>query len=351
MHIPRFPILAASVGLFATHLAFAGDRPITSYEQPFPEFGEIERLDPALDELIDENATMLKLAEGFSWSEGPVWDFAADRLYFSDVPENIAFQWQSEEGVSIFLSPSGFTGETYNGSGPGSNGLAFDLDGNLVLCQHGDRRMARLNQKRRGYLTLAGEFEGKRFNSPNDVCYDSEGNFYFTDPPYGLGPDTPSELDQNGVYRVTPEGEVTLLTTEFERPNGIALSPDEKTLYVANSHDPRPIIMAFSIQDDGSLSEGAVFFDSTELREMGRQGSNDGLKTDVHGNVWATSAGGVVILSPEGKHLGSLLTGRSTANCSFGGNDRQTLFITAHDVLCSISLKVKGYFPERKASD
>lgn len=325
----------------------ADDRPIISYDSPYPQFGEVERLDPALDELLAPTATMQKLAEGFNWSEGPAWDLINGKLYFSDVPENIAFQWKQGAGVSIFLSPSGFTGEVYNGYEPGSNGLTFDLNGNLVICQHGDRRVVRLNKGRRGYTTLVDNYEGKRFNSPNDVCFDSEGNFYFTDPPYGMTPATVRELDYHGVYKVTPSGEITLLTAELARPNGIALSPDDKTLYVTSTDGSLPVVMAYPIQDNGTLGEGSIFWDNRKLYAKGRSGGSDGLRTDVHGNVWTTAAGGVVILNSDGKMLGSLLTGRATANLTFGGNDGSMLYITADDVLCRIPTKVKGYFPGR----
>ncbi|EDY83880.1 SMP-30/Gluconolaconase/LRE-like region superfamily [Verrucomicrobiia bacterium DG1235] len=321
------------------------DRPIQSFSYPFPEFGEVERLSPKLDAILPNSAKMHKLAEGFDWSEGPAWDFANEKLLFSDIPENIVFQWKPNLGVSIFLVPSGFTGESYNGREPGSNGLTFDLDGHLHLAQHGDRRVARLNPGRRGFATIAARYDNKRFNSPNDLCFDSQGNLYFTDPPYGLAPESIRELDDCGVYRVSHDGKITLLSTELERPNGIALSPDEKTLYVANSHGPRPIIMAFPILGDGTLGEGVVLFDSTELRAKGRRGGNDGLKADIHGNLWATGPGGVLILSPEGEHLGSLLTGRNTANCAFGGNDGSVLYITADDTLCRIQTSTTGYFP------
>lgn len=318
------------------------------YESPYSVFGSVERLDPALDDLLAPNAEMEALATGFDWSEGPVWDFQDEQLYFSDIPRNTVFGWSESEGLFTYLAPSGFTGESYDGREPGSNGLTFGPSGQLVLCQHGDRRVAQLNPKKWGYSTLADNYQGKRLNSPNDACYDSQGNLYFTDPPYGMGPSSERELDFHGVYRLSPEGAVTLLSTDLERPNGIALSPDEKTLYVANSHGPRPIIMAFPIGPDMSVGEGSVFFDSSRLREQGRRGGNDGLKTDVEGNVWATAPGGVIILNAQGKLLGSLLTGKFTANCAFGGQDGKTLYITADDVLCRIQTRVQGHFPFRK---
>jgi gluconolactonase len=193
------------------------------------------------------------------------------------------------------------------------------------------------------YVTVAGAYDGKRFNSPNDATLHSSGAIYFTDPPYGLErnmDDPAKELDFQGVYRVTPDGEVTLLTKELERPNGIALSPDEKTLYVANSHGPRPIWMAFPVLEDGMLGSGRVFFDATELSKT-RRGAPDGMEVDEHGNVWATGPGGVLVFSPEGKHLGTLLTGQATSNCAFG-EDGKTLFITADMYILRIPLRAKG---------
>lgn len=320
---------------------------IESNAEPFPAFGSVERLSPQLDSLLSPNATMEKLAEGFDWSEGPSWDFEGNRLLFSDIPRNTAYQWSENKGVSIFLSPSGFTGEYYAGREPGSNGLAFGPEGQLHLAQHGDRRIARLNDEKWGFATVANQYQDKRFNSPNDLCFDSKGNLYFTDPPYGLGKNFDKELEYQGVYRVSDDGSVTLLTKELSRPNGIAISPDEKTLYVANSDQRSLFIMSYPILEDFSLGEGEVFFDPAKLQSKGRRGLHDGLRTDVLGNVWATAPGGVIILSPTGEHLGSLLTNRFTANCAFGGPDGTILYITADDVLCRIQTNVKGFFPFR----
>src|SRR5690606_9326450 len=227
------------------------------------------------------------------------WVPAGGYLLFSDVPENIVYRWKDGEGVSVFLTPSGFTGDFYDGRERGSNGLTLDADGRLVLAQHGDRRIARLNPDNHTFTTVADRHEGRRFNSPNDLVYDRAGNLYFTDPPYGLARSAVREIDIQGVYRVTPDGTVTLLIDELERPNGVALSPDNRTLYVANSHPPRQIIMAYSLSGDGRISDGRVFFDATPLAGEGRSGLPDGLKVDQQGNLWATGPGGVLILSPE----------------------------------------------------
>lgn len=330
------------LGLTLTTSGLIAAEAITSLPSPYPATGSIERLDPALDAVLSSDATIEKLAEGFNWSEGPVWIAGKKELLFSDVPENRVYRWKEGAGISVYLEPSGFTGEKYEGRERGSNGLTVNQQGQLALCQHGDRRVALLNADGKSFKTLVDRWEGKRFNSPNDLCFDRAGNLFFTDPPYGLPKDIPQETDFCGVYRLSTDGKLTLLSRELERPNGIALSVDEKTLYVANSHGPRPIIMAYALQADGSAGAGKVFWDSTDLiSRTKRRGGMDGLKVDAKGNLWATGPGGVLIISPEGKHLGSILTGRATANCAFGG-DGHTLYITADEALLRVKTKTTG---------
>jgi gluconolactonase len=249
---------------------------------------------------------------------------------FSDVPNNVVHAWHPQTGLRVYLKPSGFTGIDTYGREPGSNGLTIDTSGALILAEHGDRRVARL-PARSGKLTVADRWEGKRFNSPNDVVVHSTGAIYFTDPFYGLpqGEKDPArEIDFAGVFRVAPDGTVTLATRELERPNGLAFSPDEKILYVANSHGPRPVILAFPLNPDGSLGPSRVFFDAKPLTE---KGSLDGLKVDSMGILWATGPGGLLVITPEGKLLGRVLTGRPTANVAFGGTDGKSVFLTASD--------------------
>ncbi len=328
--------------LFAMSLnVLSAAEPIRSFAAPYETFGEIERLDPALDRLLAPTARMVKLAEGFNWSEGPVWMRNERQLVFSDVPENIAYRWREGHGIDVFLNPSGFTGDAYDGRERGSNGLTIDAEGRLLICQHGDRRIARLNPDGKTFTTIADRFEGKRFNSPNDLVRDRNGNIYFTDPPYGMGPDTSVELGYHGVFRIATNGKVTLITKELERPNGIALSPDERTLYVGNSHGPRPIIMAFDLAADGTAGPGRVFFDASALRDAGRRGALDGMAVDNGGNLWATGPGGVLIIDKDGKHLGSLLTGQATGNCTFG-DDGRTLYIAADMFLVRIATLAQG---------
>ncbi len=302
--------------------------------------GTIERLDPALDELLPKRAVIEKLAEGFDWSEGPIW-MPAGYLLFSDVPLNTIFKWAPHGGVSIFIQPSGYTGTAPRGGEPGSNGLTRDKQGRLIACQHGDRRVARWENGK--WVALAERFEGKRFNSPNDVVVKSNGDVYFTDPPYGLvkNVDDPAkEIPFQGVYRVTHDGKVTLLTSEVTRPNGLAFSPDEKRLYVASSDPDKAIWMSYPVKDDGTLGTGSVLLDVTSTAKS-KKGLPDGLKVDRRGNLWATAPGGVLIISPQGKHLGTLATGEATGNCTWG-DDGSTLYIMADMYLCRVKTKVKG---------
>ena len=311
-------------------------------KKEYPVVGEVERLDPALDRLIAPGTKIEKLAAGFQWAEGPVWDAKTGTLLFSDVPRNVVFQWKEGVGTRDFLFPSGYTGKVSRGGEPGSNGLAEDEQGRLVLCEHGDRRVARLNSNGTK-TTLAEYYLGRRLNSPNDLVVRGTGDIYFTDPSYGLEggeKSTAKELLFNGVYLIKRTGEVVLLTKDLSFPNGVALSPDENILYVAVSDQAKPGIMAFPIKKDGTLGECRCFFDAAPLVQ-GRKGLPDGLKTDAAGNVYATGPGGVLVISPEGKHLGTINTGEATANCAWGG-DGSTLYITANNMLCRIKTLSKG---------
>jgi gluconolactonase len=303
----------------------------------------IERLDPALDELIAADASVEKLAEGFTWSEGPTWFQGS--VVFSDVPENIAYQWKpGAPKADVFLKPSGLTTPTPGFREQGSNGLSVDAKGHLILCQHGDRRIARLLGDGK-FVTIADRFEGKRFNSPNDLAIRKNGDIYFTDPPYGLEKLNESPLKQlawNGVYRVAADGQVSLLIKDLTFPNGIGFSPDEKVLYVAVSDGAAPRLMAYDVKADGTVENGRVFFDALPLKKRGRKGGCDGLKVDARGHVFATGPGGVLILSPSGKLLGTVLTNQATGNCCWGGADGSELYITADMYLARVQTKTKG---------
>ncbi|MEM0896208.1 MAG: SMP-30/gluconolactonase/LRE family protein [Verrucomicrobiota bacterium] len=311
----------------------------------FPTHGAIERLDPALDALVDPEAKIEVLCGGFVWTEGPVWVpdesvKSGGYILFSDIPNNAVMKWVEGEGISTYLQPAGFTGPIKYGNEPGSNGLLLDAEGRLVSCEHGDRRISVLT-KDGGKRTLADNYQGKRFNSPNDACYHSNGDLYFTDPPYGLPgkqDDPRRELDYCGVFRLSKSGEVTLLTDKMTRPNGIAFSPDEKTLYVAQSDGAAKIWMAYGVQDDGTIDEGRIFFDATKRPGPG---APDGLKADKDGNLFATGPGGVNVFSPDGKLLGVIGINERISNCAWG-DDGSTLYMTCDMWLCRIQTKTKG---------
>ncbi|HKS55737.1 MAG TPA: SMP-30/gluconolactonase/LRE family protein, partial [Steroidobacteraceae bacterium] len=307
--------------------------------------GRIERLDPAFDRLVaPDTAIELLAANRFEWAEGPVWDRSGQRVLFCDIPRNMIWEWSQTSGLKEFLKPSGYTAQApFTGHEPGSNGLAFNAAGELVMCQHGDRRVAKWVDGK--FVTLADRYAGKRLNSPNDLAIRSNGDVYFTDPPYGLPrltEDPGRELDFQGVYRLDAEGEVMLLTKELTRPNGLAFSPDEETLYVANSDPDRAVLMAFAVNPDGSLGPGKVFFDATADVSKQKPGLPDGLKVSRDGTVWATGPGGVRVYSPQGKHLGTLATGVATANLAFG-DDGSTLYLTADKNLARVRTQVKGW--------
>ena len=308
-----------------------------------PRFGKIVRLDPRFDRLVPPDAVLEKVADGFSWVEGPVWNRKGGYLLFSDIPNNSIFKWKEGESVSLFLKPSGYTGSApFEGREPGSNGLTFDSTGRLVLCEHGDRRITRLEDDGRK-ATLADRHEGKRLNSPNDLVFRSNGDLYFTDPPFGLPKafdDPRKELDLNGVYRLTASGKLTLLTKDIKAPNGIAFSPDEKILYVSNADPSNAVWMAFDVRDDGTIANGRVFFDATAWTKT-KRGVPDGMKVDREGNIFGAGPGGIHVLAPDGTHLGSIETGVATSNAAWG-NDGSVLYITAGTAVYRIRLTTKG---------
>ncbi len=310
--------------------------------------GTLWRLDPALDSLIAPGARIEKLAQGFDWTEGPVWVANGNYLLFSDILPNRVYRWDATNGLKPFLFPSGYTGSKPRSGEIGSNGLLLDPQGRLVLCQHGDRRIARLDstldKPDSKFTTLAERFDGRRLNSPNDACFHKNGDLYFTDPPYGLEKniyDPAKEIAHQGVYRLSKDGTVTLLTDKMSRPNGIAFSPDQKTLYVANSDPNRAVWMAYEVLDDGKLGKSRVLFDATPFVKRGMKGLPDGMKVDRAGNLFATGPGGVLVFNPAGNHLGTIHTGEATANCSWG-DDGTVLYITADMYLCRIKTKTKG---------
>jgi gluconolactonase len=307
-----------------------------------PNLGRIVREDSRLDQLLPPDAKLEVLASGFEWTEGPVWVRDGGYLLFSDIPRNSIMKWKDGEGATLFMKPAGYTGVADYGREPGSNGLTLDPQGRLVCCEHGDRRVSVMAWDG-GKKTLVDSYMGRRLNSPNDLVFKSNGDLYFTDPPYGLPKqwdDPRRELDFCGVYRLTRDGKLTLLTKEMTRPNGITFSPDERTLYVAQSDPQRAIWMAFPVRSDGALGQGKVFYDATS--QVGKlKGLPDGMKVDRSGNLFATGPGGVNIFSPDGRLLGRIDTGENTANCAWG-DDGSTLYVMADMYICRIKTRTKG---------
>lgn len=333
----RGACLALAVLAVSAVTSSAADKPA------YPSFGKIVRKDARLDKLVPKDAKMEQLAEGFDWSEGPTWVKDGGYLLFSDIPLNSVMKWKEGEGISLFMKPSGYTGVVDYKPEPGSNGLNVDAEGRVIFCEHGDRRVSRL-EKNGGKRTLVDNYQGKRLNSPNDSTFKSNGDLYFTDPPYGLPKnfdDPRRELDFCGVYRLSKDGQLTLLTKDLTRPNGIAFSPDEKTLYVAVSDPAKAIWMAYDVKADGTLGKGRVFYDATAWVKEGQKGLPDGMKVDQSGNLFATGPGGLHVFSPDGTLLGTFETGQATGNCAWG-DDGSTLYINADMYLVRVKLTTKG---------
>lgn len=318
--------------------------------------GSLEVHDARFHDVVAPDTKIEIIGSGFSWIEGPVWLPSENALVFSNIPPNKLWKWTEQDGARHYLSNAGYFGRgprpTFSAEitgcpfdQPGSNGLTLSPDGKLVLMQHGLRQVgimdAPLNDPSPTYTTLTDRnHEGKRYNSPNDGCFDRAGNFFFTDPPYGLPLwqyDPTRQTDYSGVYRVATDGKVTLIDDDLERPNGIALSPDEKTLYVANSHGPRAILMAYQLNEDGTVKSKEVFYDFTS--EVGkRKGMPDGLKVNDQGILFVTAPGGVWVFTPQAEHLGTIVTEEFASNCALGP-DQKSLYITADMLLLRIMLK------------
>jgi len=315
----------------------------TNVENKYQRTGKVEVLDAQLLEILDSNANIVILDTGFSWSEGPLWVEEGGYLLFSDIPPNRIMKWSEEKGLEEYLHPSGYTGQVERGGEPGSNGLIFDNEGRLVMCQHGDRRMARMNAPlsapKPEFVTIADKFEGKRFNSPNDAVYHRDGDLYFTDPPYGLVGnvnDPEKEIPYQGVYRCHKDGSVELLYKDLSRPNGIAFSRDWKNLYVANS-DVNKIWMVFDVKEDGGVENGRIFFDASSFPEPG---APDGMKVHSSGLIFATGPGGVMVFNSQGKLAGRISTGDLCSNLAFDSKE-QYLYITSNHNLVRVDMKKK----------
>lgn len=300
---------------------------------PYPYEGTLERLDAALDSIITPGARPELIAEGFDWSEGPLWLESRQQLIFSDVPRDTIFSWSEKEGLNVFLTPSGNTTGIQRGGEMGSNGLLLDDSGRLVLCQHGNRQLAVMDASLQTpaprYRPLADSYAGRRFNSPNDVAADTAGNFYFTDPPYGLEKgmeDSTKELGWQGVYKVKKDGTVLLLIDSLTRPNGIILLPATGQLIVANSDPEKPYWYRYDCLPNDSLRAAGLFYDARTAAATAA-GLPDGLKADSKGNVFASGPGGIWIFDKTGKVLGKIKLNGPASNCALSADER-TLYIT-----------------------
>jgi len=302
--------------------------------------GTIERLDPALDSIISSSATVEILADGFEWSEGPLWIEGKKMLLFSDIPKNTIYKWTEEKGIEVYLMPSGYTGSK---TGEGSNGLLLDDEENLIICQHGDRRLALMNASldsaSANFFTIADQYQGKKLNSPNDAVFYNY-SFYFTDPPYGLPEqdlDSAKELSFQGVYSVNADGDVKLLVDSLTRPNGLAFLPGTRTLIVANSDPDKARWYTFDLAENDSIINARIFYDATEFTKT-EKGLPDGLKIDSKGNIFATGPGGVWIFNSNGKLIGKIKITEATSNCALSA-DEKTLYVTADMYLLRIRLR------------
>lgn len=300
---------------------------------PYPYEGMLERGDAALDSIITPGARPELIAEGFDWSEGLLWLESRQQLIFSDVPRDTIFSWSEKEGVKVFLTPSGNTTGVPRGGEMGSNGLLLDGNGRLVLCQHGNRQLAVMDASLQApaprYHALAAGYTGRRFNSPNDVAMDAAGNFYFTDPPYGLEKgmeDSARELNWQGVYKVKKDGTVLLLINSLTRPNGIILLPGTNQLIVANSDPDKPYWYRYECLPNDSLRAAGLFYDARAAAATAT-GLPDGLKADSKGNVFASGPGGIWIFDKTGKVLGKIKLNGPASNCALSADER-TLYIT-----------------------
>ena len=310
--------------------------------------GMIFRADAGLDALIPETAQIEKLGGGYIFTEGPLWVSRAWEgqpfLLFSDVPGNAIYKWDPASSQTSELKKPVFDGEAPEGAYMGSNGLILDAEGNLLVCEHGNRRISKVTPDG-DWSVLVDKFDGKRLNSPNDLTWHSNGWLYFTDPPYGLpgqDDDEAKELEFNGIFRVSPDGEtIESLDERMTRPNGIGFSPDETTLYVANSDPAKKLWMVYSVREDGSLGLGRTFADVTYETS---EGLPDGLKLDNQGNLFATGPGGVWVYSPDGTHLGTIQPEEVPANVAWGG-DGSTLYMTARTGIYRVKLSTSGKIP------
>jgi gluconolactonase len=329
----------------AVALLAASPSPVVAQSPVLPHVGRIERLSPRFDALVDAGAPIEKLGEGYRWSEGPVWIRRGNYLLFSDVPANRMYRWSAAGGVSLFLEPSGLEGPipaTLREAG--SNGLIPGPGNSILMADSGSRAIARLDLATRRKTFLATTYQGRRFNSPNDLVLARNGAIYFTDPPYGLAGINDSPLKEqpvNGVYRLDPDGRVTLIDGALSFPNGILLSPDGHTLYVSNSDPQRAIWVAYRLDARGNVASRRVLADVTNEVARERPGLPDGMAIDAHGNLFASAPGGILVMAPDGTRLGRIETGQPIANCAFGGDGR-TLYMTSNNMIARLRTRTRG---------
>lgn len=310
-----------------------------------PSPGRLVEWDPRFARAVAPDARIERLADGFDWSEGPAWIADGGYLLFTDVPGNRMHRWSEADGASVFLEPSGYDGpDTGELREAGANGLLAEPGGTVLLADSGSRLVARLDLATKRKTVLAERYAGKRLNSPNDLARRSDGSVFFTDPPYGLTGmnDSPArELDFNGVYRIAPDGGLHLLDATVPYPNGIALSPDERTLYVASSDPDAPVWYAYALDAGGNVSGRRVFADASDLLGDDAPGLPDGMAVAADGTVFATGPGGVLVFAPDGTRLGRIETGRAISNCAFG-DDGRTLYMTSDDILARVRVQTTG---------
>lgn len=337
------PLLLSALLLFSAGCSDRQAEP-EIYQPELQSLGHIEVLDPELKTILNIEARPKILGEGFQFTEGPVWVEEYGFLLFSDIPANTIYRWSETDGITPYLYPAGYTGDSDRGGGLGSNGLLIGQNGELLLCQHGDRRIAQmdapLNQPAPHYITIAETYENNRFNSPNDLVQHSSGSIYFTDPPYGLAGyvnDPAKEMDFQGLFRTDPDGAVKLLTDELNRPNGLAFSPDESLLYVGNSDPNRSIWMVYRVLDNGDLTDGRLFYDATDY-SGDEPGLPDGMKVRSDGTIFATGPGGIWIFSPDARALGIIKTGEFMSNLAFGPHEKD-LYMTVSSYLLRLDLE------------
>jgi gluconolactonase len=316
----------------------------TAEKSDVESIGTIERLDSAINDILGKDPKIEIIGDGYKWSEGPIWIASENMLLFSDVPNNIVHKWTEEKGVEDYLTPSGYSGTGTYSNEPGSNGLTLSPHGKLVLCQHGDRRVvymdAPFNNPAPKYVALSDNYQGKKLNSPNDATFRSNGDLFFTDPPYGLpkqAEDSTKETPHNGVYKVSG-GATELVVDSLTRPNGIAFLKGEKTLLVANSDPDKAKWYAFDLDEKDSVISSRVFYDATSNAKAGERGLPDGLRVDNSGNVFATGPGGIWIFNNSGKALGRIRISEPTSNCALSP-DNKTLYITANMFLVRVKLR------------